>query len=296
MIKTHATLEIAARDGPLLNFCKLGHLGLMAVPFKGSGLEDTDYFKKLLELLQKMTVDPRLPLKLASPLVWEDLRRLQEEVFDICAGSSDKDEANMQELLAKIDAVYQQRPSSTQEHRPNDHVQPQASGTPPVAQPNPPFRGQIPANDRSSYASSSTTVIGGRHSDSPTQEDYYKGLTLTPTSQASLRHHSITPAANLQTYIVFRTPSSRARLGPVAPSFIHCLHPSYPRCPLQWEAPRIKHPQAFQPQPFNIPYLICATVINTAVRRCTIPQGGIPGPIGRPRCRHHRRQQECFLP
>ncbi|KAH9043973.1 hypothetical protein EDB84DRAFT_1471116, partial [Lactarius hengduanensis] len=108
-------------------------------------------------------------------------------------------------------------------------------------------------------------------------------------SEASPRH-PITTAEKFQTYIVPRTLSSRARLGPVAQSLIHSLRPSYPLCPLQREA-RTKYPQAFRP--FNTPYLICATIINTATRRCTIPQGGIPG---RPRCRHHRRHQECFLP
>ncbi|KAH9167000.1 hypothetical protein EDB89DRAFT_1999975 [Lactarius sanguifluus] len=173
-------LGTAARDGPLLNFCKLGRLGVMAVPLKGSGLEDTDNLKKLLELLQKMTDDTRLPLALASPLVWEDLGRLREEVFDICAGSNNKDdEANMQNLLTKIDAVYELRPLSTQEHNPSDHVQSQAPETSAIVQQNPPLRGQIPANDRSSYASS-TTVIGDRHDISPTQVDDFRGFTPAP--------------------------------------------------------------------------------------------------------------------
>ncbi|KAH9169428.1 hypothetical protein EDB89DRAFT_1984967 [Lactarius sanguifluus] len=172
-------LGTAARDGPLLNFCRLGRLGVMAVPLKGSGLEDTDYFRKLLELLQRMTDDIRLPLAVASPLVWEDLGRLREEVFDICAGSSNKDEANMQDLLTKIDAVNELRPSSTQEHNPSDHVQSQAPETSAIVQRNPLFRGQIPANVRSSYASS-TTVIGDRHDGSPTQEDNFRSFTPAP--------------------------------------------------------------------------------------------------------------------
>ncbi|KAH9074997.1 hypothetical protein EDB83DRAFT_1887629 [Lactarius deliciosus] len=177
--RTHAMLGTAARDGPLLNFCKLGRLGVMAVPLKGSGLEDTDYFKKLLELLQKMTDDTRLPLAVASPLVWEDLGRLREEVSDICAGSINKDKASMKDLLTKIDAVYELRPISTQEHNPSDHVQSQAPETSAILQSNPLLRGQIPANDRSSYASS-TTVIGDRHDGSPTQEDDFRGLTPAP--------------------------------------------------------------------------------------------------------------------
>jgi len=177
MAKTHITLDTAARDGPLLNFCKLGHLGVMAVPFKGSGLEDTD-FKKLLDLLQKMMEDPRRPLTHAATPVWEDLGRLRDEVFDIFARSSNEDKVNTQALLAKIDAVYKHRPSSTQEH-PSGHVQAQASGTSALEQPNPPSRGLMPADDRSSYASTSTVVIEDRHDSSPAREDDFKG-TLFP--------------------------------------------------------------------------------------------------------------------
>ena len=98
MARTHAILGTAARDGPLLNFCKLGHLGIMAVPSKGSGLEDTDV-NGLLDLLQKMTEDPRLPLTLASTPVWDDLHRLRDEVVDICERNSKNDKANMQAVL-----------------------------------------------------------------------------------------------------------------------------------------------------------------------------------------------------
>jgi hypothetical protein len=71
-------------------------------------------------------------------------------------------------------------------------------------------------------------VIEGQDNNSPTQEVDLKGmvflrdgipcdkslLTLTSISQASCYRHPITPAAGLKTFIVSRTPSSRARLGP----------------------------------------------------------------------------------
>jgi hypothetical protein len=60
LAKAFTTLQTAERDGPLLNFCKLGQLGTMAVPFEGSGLKDAD-FEKLSDLMQKMTDDSRLP-------------------------------------------------------------------------------------------------------------------------------------------------------------------------------------------------------------------------------------------
>ncbi|KAH8979396.1 hypothetical protein EDB86DRAFT_2985847 [Lactarius hatsudake] len=131
--KTHTMLETAARDGSLLNFCRLGHLGMMAVPFEGSNLRDTD-FEKLLDFLQKMTEDQRLTL--ASTPVWEYLGQLRDRVFDLIAKSSKKDQENMQDLLTKIDAIY----------RPNGHVQSQAPETSAIVQPNPPFGGSMSAN------------------------------------------------------------------------------------------------------------------------------------------------------
>ena len=173
MARTHTILGTAARDGPLLNFCKLGHLGIMAVPSKGSGLDDTDV-NGLLDLLQKMTVDPRLPLTLASTPVWDDLGRLRDEVVDIWERSSNKDEANMQALLAQIDAVYVHRLSSTQEHRPSDHVKAKTSRTSAVVEPNLPSRGSTLGNDRSSHAST-LAIIEERNVSSPTQEADFSG-------------------------------------------------------------------------------------------------------------------------
>ncbi|KAH9041011.1 hypothetical protein EDB85DRAFT_1923421 [Lactarius pseudohatsudake] len=231
-------LETAARDGPLLNFCKLGHLGVMAVPFKGSGLEDTDNFKKLLDLLQKMTDDPRLPLTLASPRVWEDLGRLREEVFDICAGSNNKDEENMQDLLEKIDAIYQHRPSSTQEHRPNDHVQSQASGTSAVVQSNP-FRGQTPANGRSSYASSSTTVVEDRHDGSPAREDGFRGVSPAPNNhRGEIPNLYSTPYPLLPSQIG----PGGAIAHPLSASFLPTLSPSAGSTEASPGIPTIQHP------------------------------------------------------
>jgi hypothetical protein len=176
MARTHAMLGTAARDGPLLNFCKLGHLGIMVVPFKGSGLEDTDV-NKLLDLLQKMREDPRLPLTLASTPVWDDLRRLRDQVVDICERSSNKDKANMQALLVQIDAVYVHRPSSTQEHRPSDHVQAQASGPSTVVERDLPYGGLTLGHGRSSYASASA-VIKDRSVSSPTQAVDFSGTSF----------------------------------------------------------------------------------------------------------------------
>ena len=178
MDKTYATLEVAKRDGPLLNFCRLVHLGVMAVPFEGSGLKETN-FQKLLDLMQKMTKDSPLPLVHASTsaTVWEELHRLRDEVADICENISNEDQAvgiiegsysredgaHMMALLAKIDQVYRRRPTSTHEHFPIDHV------TSAVVQPNPPsgeLLQVILENNRSNHASTST-LIEDQHDNLP---------------------------------------------------------------------------------------------------------------------------------
>ena len=128
MGKTHTSLDQAQRDGRLLNFCRLGHLGMMAVPFKGSGLRDTD-FEKLLDLMKKVSEDQGLPLTEASTRVWEELRQLRDEAFDKLSkndqvveildrsseeqGEEDKDKVNMEKLLKTIDTVYYQHYSSS---------------------------------------------------------------------------------------------------------------------------------------------------------------------------------------
>lgn len=97
---------------------------MMAVPFKGSGLEDTD-FEKLLDLMKKVSEDQGLPLTEASTQVWEELHQLRTEatdklskndqVVEILDGSSeeDKDKVNMEKLLETIDTVYYQHYSSS---------------------------------------------------------------------------------------------------------------------------------------------------------------------------------------
>ena len=167
--RTHTILGTAARDGPLLNFCKLGYLGIMAVPSKG-GPDDTGV-SGLLDLLQKMTDDPRLPLTLASTPVWDDLGRLRDEVVDIWERSSNKDKANMQALLAQIDAVYVHCPSSTQAHRPSDHAQAQATGTSAVVEPNLSSRGLTLGSSHTS----TLAIIEERNVSSPTQEADFSG-------------------------------------------------------------------------------------------------------------------------
>ena len=207
--KTRTMLLKAERDGPLLNFCKLGRLGMMAVGFKGSGLKDTD-FEELLGLMEKMTEDSRLPLTHASTSVWDELRRLRDEVFDVCRSSCNE---GIQALLATIDEVNRRY----QERRPSDHVLAQASGTSAVVQQNPPSRGSIPGNDRSAYTPTSAPFIGDPLSISPTQRVDARGtvfvvefllekslLTHASISQVSPRYRPIIHVSGLQTSILPR--------------------------------------------------------------------------------------------
>ena len=173
MAKTYTMLHKAERDGPLLNFCRLGRLGMMAVPFKGSGIKDTD-FKKLLDLMQKMTEvsDSRIPLAHASP-IREHLRQLRDEVADIWRSSSNEDAKNMKDLLTVISAAY---PSSAQEDHLIDRVQTQRSGTPAVMQLNPPSEGLLSSNNTPSNSSTSTPSIEDQHDNSLTPDVDLEGM------------------------------------------------------------------------------------------------------------------------
>ncbi|KAN0132735.1 hypothetical protein V8E53_009406 [Lactarius tabidus] len=159
---------------------------MMAVPFKGSGLKDAD-FEKLLDLMQKMTDDSRLPLAHASTSVWEELHRLRDQVTDICMKISNedqvvgffersyKDNAIMNALLVKIEEVCRRRPPSTHMHYPGDRVQTPASGTSAFVPPDPPSRGIF-------GFSSSTTVHEDRRNISAAQGVDLRGITRSPSN------------------------------------------------------------------------------------------------------------------
>ena len=157
MAKAHETLDIAVRDGSMLNFVKLGHLATTAVPFEGSGLEEGE-LGKLVELLQKMMDDSELPLQLASAKVWEDLSRLRDEIREISAKSSDDDRAKLQALQEKIEIVHGQGPYASQRPSQNNDTQAQASGSSTVVQPRQSSPEPIPSYDISSRASASAST------------------------------------------------------------------------------------------------------------------------------------------
>lgn len=180
-------LRKAERDGPLLNFCKLGQLGLMAVGFRGSGLKDAD-FEELLGLMQKMTEDSRLPLTHASTPVWEEFNRLRDKVN--CTLSHNEDNANMQALLAMIDEVHRRH----QERRLSDHVLAQASGTSSVAQPNPPSRGSIPRNDRGCTPTPTAFIEDPLRVNIPSPQHIdVRGISLSPPNNSRVGFANVYP-------------------------------------------------------------------------------------------------------
>jgi len=116
--KARETLDAAIRDGPLLNFCKLGHLAVTAAPFAGSGLERTD-IEKVQELQKKMLADRHSPLNRASDRVWSKLDRLEDEVCDARAKSSGEERDMLEELLVLIEGAKDLSPLSAQQPDPS---------------------------------------------------------------------------------------------------------------------------------------------------------------------------------
>jgi len=112
--KARKTLVAAIRDGPLLNFCKLGHLAVTAVPFAGSGLECAD-IKKMQELQNKILADEHSHLNWASDRVWSELDRLEHEVCDASTNSSGEERDMLEQLLVMITKAKDLCPFSAQQ-------------------------------------------------------------------------------------------------------------------------------------------------------------------------------------
>jgi hypothetical protein len=139
-------IDIAARDGPLLIFCQLGHLAGTAVPLNQSGLKPED-MEKVLKLQMKVIENKRLPLKHASHIVWEALGQLRELVNELCVKNTGKDRKLLERLLRIINKVFHLRSSGSMDSG--------QSG---------------PAEKRRSFGSDSTAVNGGPSSIIQTSE------------------------------------------------------------------------------------------------------------------------------
>jgi hypothetical protein len=139
-------IDIAARDGPLLIFCQLGHLAVTAVPPNQSGLKQDD-MEKLFKLQKKVIENKRLPLKHASRIVWEALGQLRELVNELCVKNTGKDRKLLERLFRIINEVLHLRSSGSMD-----------SGQ------------SVPAEKRCSFGSDSTAFSGGPSSGIQTSE------------------------------------------------------------------------------------------------------------------------------
>jgi hypothetical protein len=115
---TAKALELIHRtecDGPLLIFCRLGHLVVMAVPLDHSGLESED-IEKVMELQRNVIEKGRVPLNKASETVWETLNELKNQVIDLRDKHTSKDREIkiLQDLLQVINELFSEDPSQSE--------------------------------------------------------------------------------------------------------------------------------------------------------------------------------------
>jgi len=142
-------IDIAARDGPLLIFCLVGHLAVTAVPLNQSGLQPKD-IEKVLELQSRVMENKCLPLKHASDIVWEELGQLRELVNELCIKNTAKDRKQLERMLKMIVKAFHLRSSGSMDSGQSE-----------------------PADKRLSIGSDSTAVNGGPSSDIQTSEGEY---------------------------------------------------------------------------------------------------------------------------
>ena len=115
---TAKALEIihrTERDGPLLIFCQLGHLVVMAVPLDHSGLKSED-LEKVTELQRSVIKKRRKSLNEVSEIVWETLDGLQTQVKNLCVkhSSKNRDIKILGDLLQMIEGINNLRLSKSE--------------------------------------------------------------------------------------------------------------------------------------------------------------------------------------
>jgi hypothetical protein len=161
-VKALEMIDIAARDGPLLIFCQLGHLAATAVPLRQSGLECKG-IEKVWEIQRKVVDNKRLPLNRASDAVWERLGQLREQVNNLHGKITGKDIEILQDLLLMIDDVYNLRISGLEGPSQSEAAKEQ---DPKTLSP----EGSHGISDQFRFASEFTAVTRGRSSHTPTIE------------------------------------------------------------------------------------------------------------------------------
>ena len=163
--------KITARDGPLLILCQLVHLVAMSVPLDQSRLE-LEEVGKLWELQRKLIEDQRLPLNTASDTVWEELGRLRGQVKDLRGKNIGEDGEILQRLLGVIDKVSNLRVSGSKDPGEWESASANEQNVKALvtANLNSPSGESRSMSNRFSFASESTTAIGGLSSGAQTSE------------------------------------------------------------------------------------------------------------------------------
>ena len=181
--KTPDMANITARDGPLLIFCQLVHLVTTSVPLDQCRLELED-IEKLWVLQRKLIEDQRLPLYLASDTVWEELGRLRGQVKDLCGKNVGEDAEILQRLLGVIDDVSNLRVSGSKDPSKGESTDEQNIKV--LSNAN--LTSSRGMSDQFSFASESSTAIGGLSSGAQTSEgeDVFTGASSLFFSRDSI--------------------------------------------------------------------------------------------------------------
>ena len=110
--RAEATLSAILRDGPLLNFCRLGRWTFEVMLTKTSDVSSED-MKRPLRTLRRMLDTPHLPLVNAPGGMWAEFDRLLAAVRGVVAlEGGDQNAENLQQLLEMIEEVNQIRPAA----------------------------------------------------------------------------------------------------------------------------------------------------------------------------------------
>ena len=180
-------VKITERDGPLLIFCKLGHLVATAVPLNHSGLEPED-IKEVWKTQKKVIKNARLPLNRASDSVWEEVGQLRKQVNDLCGKNTGRDRKILRRLLRMIDNVCSHRSSGSEgrsEGEPAEERDPKTT----IALDLMPSSGDLRgSSNQFSSASGTTAVMRGLSSGTQTSsgEDSFEGAISLLIPRASI--------------------------------------------------------------------------------------------------------------
>ena len=244
-------VNITARNGPLLIFCQLVHLVTVSVPLDLCRLELKD-IEKLWELQRKLIEDQRLPLYLASDVVWEELGRLRGQVKDLCGKNIGRHGEVLHRLLGIIDDVSNLRVSGSKDLSECESADEQNVKTLATANLTSFSEESRGLSKQFSFASS-TTAIGGLSSDSQTGngDGGFTGANSLLISRDSI---DLQPDCSADKFLGCE---KKAHVQPVFPQGYEAGFHSSPMSPSPWimgRASGISRP-AISPV---IPYFPCA--------------------------------------